>query len=120
MIQNDGGSVTISNSTLSGNEADDGGAVRNQGTLTITNSTFTDNHASSLGGGLNNTGTATLINVTFSENSARTGGGIYNGTSSGTVNFTNTIIANSSSGYDCINDIGTIGTNVNNLVEDYS
>jgi len=115
-----GGSVAIINSTLYANEGGDGGGVRNNGVLEITNSTFTDNHASTLGGGVNNTGTATITNTTFSDNSAYNGGGIFNGTSSGTVNFTNTIVANSNPGYDCYNDGGTIGTNINNLVEDYS
>ena len=51
----------------------------NVGTLTITNSTFSGNSGINYGGGIfNNGGTATITNSTFSGNSASSGGGIYN------------------------------------------
>jgi predicted outer membrane repeat protein len=87
-----GDTVTVTNSTLSGNSATYGGGIYNDGMLTITNSTLSNNSASSAGGG------------------------IYSG---GTLNYANTIIANSPAGGDCANG-GTIGTHTNNLVEDTS
>jgi len=140
--------VTFANNTASSN----GGAVYNyQTTLTITNSTFTGNSTAGGGGAIkNDTGTLIVSNSTFSGNSAGTGGAIialysssgvtttiYNSTfsgnsattqaggiySNGTLNYANTIIANSTTnnipGGDCTSD-GTLGININNLVEDAS
>ncbi len=141
--------VTFANNTANSN----GGAVYNyQTTLTITNSTFVSNSAPTGGGGAikNDTGTLIVSNSTFSGNSADTGGAIvalyssgsvttsiYNSTFSGnsattqaggiynngTLNYANTIIANSTtnsiSGGDCVNG-GTLGINLNNLVQDAS
>ena len=111
------GNLTIANSTISGNTANtgDGGGIVNHGpgTLTVANSTFSGNTADN-GGGLMNIGTATVTNSTFSGNTAN-GGGINN---SGTLHDANTILANST-GVDCVNS-GTLGTNLNNLVEDGS
>lgn len=116
------GYMNIENSTFSENEAGCGGAIHNAGDLTITNSTLSANVATkstaSHGGGLDNSGTATITNSTFSGNTALNGGGIYTAEYF-SLNYTNTIIANSISNTDCAND-GTIGTNINNLVEDGS
>jgi len=109
--------LTITNSTFSGNStASDGGGIYNHATLTITNSTFSGNSAA-YGGGINNQSSLTFTNSTLSGNTATgSGGGIYN---NNVVNYNNTIIANSSSGGDCYN-VGTIGINLNSLVEDGS
>ncbi|MBI1763870.1 MAG: right-handed parallel beta-helix repeat-containing protein, partial [Acidobacteria bacterium] len=119
-IENDGGTVNVTNSTFTGNSAYGGGGIENRaGTLNVINSTFSDNSAR-LGGGIYNRSTANVTNSTFSGNSLAdlnfTGGGILNDS---TLNFANTIIANSSRGVDCAN-LGTIGTNKNNLVMDGS
>jgi len=120
------GTLTITNSTFLENSTINGGggAIYNYtgdygvGSLTITNSTFSGNNAATNGGAIANIGggTLTLINTTLSVNTGSTGAGIYNDGDS-TLNFTNSIIANSITGSDCTNS-GTIGTNVNNLVED--
>lgn len=118
-LKNDS-SGAVSNSTFSTNSNSDGwgGGIANQGTLTVTNSTFSANTASvSDGGGIyNKFGTLTVTNSTFSGNTtASHGGGIYN---DGTLNYANSILANSPAGSDCYNDTaGTIGINTNNLVE---
>jgi len=119
-IRNDG-TLTVTNSTISGNTATtSGGGIRNIGTLTVTNSTFSGNSAgvTGSGGGIYNVAgfvSITITNSTFSGNSAGSqGGGIY--TAGGTFNYANTIIANSTSGGDCATD-GTVGVNINNLVE---
>ena len=119
-IRNDG-TLTVTNSTFSDNTASggSGGGIRNIGTLTVANSTFSQNTTTASGGGIYNVAgfvDATVTNSTFSGNSAGSaGGGIYYST--GTFNYANTIIANSTSGGDCAGD-GTLGTNINNLVED--
>jgi len=125
-IYNDiSGILTITNSTLANNQttiADsfpylDGGAIFNNGTLTAGNSTFYNNSASNFGGGVYNAAskTATLINNTFSDNSASSGDSIIN---YGTLHISNNIIANGTHLSNCINDSGTVSTNINNLIED--
>ncbi|MFO0799996.1 MAG: choice-of-anchor Q domain-containing protein [Gemmataceae bacterium] len=97
-IFNDGGTVTITGSTLSTNTATGGsggagttaaetgfagsgtgGGVFNRlGTVTVLNSTITGNTASDDGGGVGNTATLSLTNTTVSANTATNGlgGGI--------------------------------------------
>ena len=115
--------LTINGSTFSGNTAGgsgSGGAVFNTSpTATITNSTFYGNSADFSGGAIITTNALTITNSTISGNSAYpgTGGGIS--IQGNITNLSNTIIANSTSGGDCLN-FGTIGTNTNNLIEDGS
>ena len=82
------GSLTLTNSTVARNSAEDGGGVSNfGGRFTITGSTLSNNTAANRGGGIFNTvsdnfgrlsGTVTLTNSTVSRNSADQGGGIEN------------------------------------------
>jgi hypothetical protein len=76
------GTLTIKNSTISGNTtAGGGGGVNNYiGTVAITNSTISDNTANSSGGGVANYhGTVAITNSTISDNTANSsGGGVYN------------------------------------------
>jgi len=100
-IYNNGGTLTVLNSTLSSNSAGNGGGIANEGSLTVTNSTFFGNSASTNGGGIFNdsSATSTVTNSTFSGNG--TGGGIYNNNSAASVTVTNTILADSGSGTNC-------------------
>ena len=83
------GTVTINNSTVSGNT---GRGIANAGTMTIDNSTVSGNS----GGGIFNSGsgvgTMTLVNSTVSGNTKATGngGGIFN---SGTMTVTNSTVS---------------------------
>ncbi|WP_146348518.1 beta strand repeat-containing protein [Phaeobacter marinintestinus] len=92
------GSATLTICTLNGNSADlYGGGFSNLlgGTVTLTNSTISGNNADG-GGGILNGGTATLTNSTISGNSASTqGGGILNG---GTATLTNSIVLGNNAG----------------------
>jgi hypothetical protein len=59
-ILNNGGTLEVNNSTLSGNSADIGGGIAHQdGTATITNSTFSGNSGGTRGGGITSLGAAT-------------------------------------------------------------
>ncbi|MFM7099150.1 MAG: tandem-95 repeat protein, partial [Gemmataceae bacterium] len=123
-VWNYGGSANsnIFNSTISSNTAttSSGGGISNTGgAVTLSNSTLFGNQAAAGGGIFNNAnGTFTIFNSTISHNSAtNNGGGIHVG--SGTLNISNTIIANSLSGGDFYS-AGSMGTNSNNLVEDGS
>jgi CSLREA domain-containing protein len=104
-IFNAGGTLTVTDTTFSGNAAgavgSGGGAIFSfDGTLTVTNSTFSGNSASA-GGAIftDGTGSLTVTNSTFSGNSADIGGGIFNGGFGTTLR--NTIVANSPSGGNC-------------------
>lgn len=78
------GSLTLVNSTVSGNFASSGGGIANGGTLTLTNSTVSGNGADDSAGagtcgGIDTGGTATLTNSTISGNSSSVlGGGVCN------------------------------------------
>jgi len=98
-----GGTLTVTNSTFSGNSTDPGyggGGIANlaSGTLTINNSTFSGNHSDG-GGGIYNDGMLTVTNSTFSGNVATNGGGgIYN--YAGTMRVSgSTFSGNSTVGY---------------------
>lgn len=73
------GTLTVTNSTISGNTAFQtvGGGIENVGTLTVTNSTLSGNYANN-GGGIYNAGALTISNSTLSNNSAYTSAGILN------------------------------------------
>ena len=91
---NRGGTVTITDSTLTNNVASFGGALYNDGgTVTLTHSILSGNKATpfSGGGGLfNDRGTVTLTRSTLANNlSVTRGGGILN---SGTVTITDSVI----------------------------
>jgi Putative Ig domain len=112
------GILIISNSTIRGNNANgsnNGGGLYNDDTAILKNVTLSGNSAYEGGAIFNNSAcTLTLNNITISHNTAITGGGINN---AGTLHITNTIVANSMGGDDCI-DTGSILTNSNNLIED--
>ena len=106
------GTLTVNNSTLSGNRAScgirycraGGGGIYNGGTLTINNTTISGNGAGSClifcgasGGGISNGGTVTINDSTISGNvvggggvNNNSGGGIYSG---GTLTINNTTVS---------------------------
>ncbi len=112
------GTLTMTNTTVSGNTSDDsvavvaglGGGIYNAGTLTILSSTVTANTVTRLrlgafpyGGGIYNTGTLSIVNSTIASNQAADywpsgvpyGGGIAN-VGSGTVMLSNTTVSKNS------------------------
>jgi hypothetical protein len=123
-----GGTVTLTNSTVSGNVAlgyddysnADGGGISNMGTLTVTNATVSGNGAGGgylippKGGGIYNYylgGTLTLINVTVSLNNSGAAGGIW---AEGTVHARNTVIAGNTApaATDLAGNLGSQGHNL--------
>ncbi len=78
------GTMVVSESTIGGNRAGDGGGLCNGGggDLTIRDSSILDNTAnrgSQEGGGIHNSGDLTLENSQVTGNAAQLGGGIYQG-----------------------------------------
>jgi hypothetical protein len=96
-IFNSGGSVTVSASTLSGNDGGGGGGgiFNSGGSVTVSNSTLVSNIASEGGGIDAGGGSVTVSNSTLAYNAAAGGGGggIFVGT--GTVILRNTLVAGS-------------------------
>ena len=113
----------MSNSTFSGNHStqDDGagGGIFNGGTMTVGNSTFSGNSAAD-GGGIYNYGTLTLSNSTFSGNTASvfsspTGAALFNfGYGGSSVTFKGVLMANNTPGSSCGN-IGILVSDGYNL-----
>lgn len=94
------GTVSITNSVFSSNNAYAGGVLYNAGTETISKSTFNAN-TSTYGGAIYNSGTSIITNSIFTNNTASTSGGaIYN--------------ANSTSYLDIIADKGATSFTGNN------
>jgi len=87
----DGGVLTVSATTFSGNSAVDGGAIDNGdkggGVLVVSGSTFIGNSAASDGGAIDDadkgSGTATVSGSAFSQNKAGDGGAIDDGDNGG-------------------------------------
>jgi CSLREA domain-containing protein len=79
-IHNEDGTLTLTDSFLTGNFAYMGGGVYNTGNLEVVDTTFSRNNADYIGGGISNSSTAYVTDSTFSDNSAAEyGGGIWNG-----------------------------------------
>jgi predicted outer membrane repeat protein len=107
-----GSTLTVTDSTFSGNTAfDDGGGIDNNGTLTVTNSTFSGNSGFDGGGGIYSVGTLTVTNSTFTDNSGGNvgGGGIYN--DGGSADVKGTILA-ASTGGNCLGSFTDEGFNL--------
>ena len=99
-----GGTLTVSNSTLSGNsvsEAYGGGIYSRGGTLTVSDSTLSGNSAEYYGGGIySDDSTVTVSNSMFSGNSVFTdgcGGGIYS--YGGTLTVSNSTLSGNHADY---------------------
>jgi hypothetical protein len=122
-VANYGGTLTVTNSTITGNSADSdyGGGVDNSGTCTVMNSTIADNSASrdpygsGSGGGVDNSGTCTVLNSTITGNATThgsgSGGGVQN---SGTCTLTRTLVSGNTadSGPEIYNRVGPYGGTV--------
>jgi len=91
--------LTFNRSTVAGNRAIDGGAIDNGGTLTVFDSTLSNNSVSGIGGALNNFGTAHFYlstvagNLAGSGGTAQRGGGIFNGSLGSQVTLNGTLLA---------------------------
>jgi predicted outer membrane repeat protein len=94
IANSDRGTVTVSNSIVSGNSTTGyGGGIYNAGALALSSSIVSDNRADQCGGGIFNRGALTVNRSTFSDNTATDGyggGGIYN---FGTLNVSHSTFA---------------------------
>ena len=118
------GSLTISDSSFSGNSAaDKGGAIYSRGngaSLSISDSSFSGNSAGYRGGAIRiYSGTATLSHLTLMNNRAdNSGGGIAVYKDAGAVRIRNSILANNRGG-DCAFDYSSdLTESLNNIIKD--
>ena len=102
---NIGATMTVTDSTMSANSANDGGGIFNNGTMTVTDSTISDNNGGAYGGAYgggidNNIGaTMTVTDSTISDNNAPLhGGGIFNN-NGGTMTVTDSTISDNTAPY---------------------
>ncbi|MBO0348555.1 DUF4347 domain-containing protein, partial [Phormidium pseudopriestleyi FRX01] len=106
---NNEGTLTVIQSSISNNlSADEGGGIRHTGdqNLTVIGSTIYDNKSDNQGGGIRNGSTAVISNSTISNNqAANDGGGFYNG---GSLTVRHSTIAFNTADHDG-NDTGTGG-----------
>jgi hypothetical protein len=109
-----GGTTTLYDCLVSSDTAPAGGGVFNsQSTLSLVNATLIGNSATTQGGALYNSGGATtLTNCTVSANSATTGGGVFSSGAGATLKLTNTIVAGQTAG----GNISGSYTGSNNLI----
>ncbi len=99
------GTLTVSNSTLTGNSAIFGGGIDNAGTLTVNGSTFSGNSGST-GAGIENAGALMVSDSTFSGNTGGVGGAIDNSSSSPVTISDSTLSGNSAGTGSGINNAG--------------
>lgn len=91
------GTLTVTNSAISGNSATFGGGIDNAGSLSVINSTIEGNSVSNLGGGIYNNGTLTVTTSTIATNTAGYAGGLGN---QGTAAVTSSTISGNSATFD--------------------
>jgi hypothetical protein len=88
--------ATIDNLTITDGFAAQGGGIANGGTLTVSNCTLSGNSATGFGGGLVNYGSLTLGDSALSDNSSAAGGGLFN---YGTLTVSSSTLAGNSAVY---------------------
>jgi hypothetical protein len=113
------GTLTVTGSTFSGNTASTAGGIFSQSAIvTVTNSTFSGNTTTNAGAALYAAGgTATLTNVTISGNTVSNYAALYVD-SDGTLNLKNSIVANTTGGSGDCGKGGTGTVNAqNSLIE---
>ena len=116
-------SLTVTHSTISGNTTttDGGGIATAGGSVDLTNVTLSGNTADQ-GGGLDCAGACTLTNVTVTSNTAPINGDGLRQHSGGTVTFVNSIVANnlSAGATECNGAAANLTSNGYNIGSDTS
>jgi CSLREA domain-containing protein len=112
-IVNQGGTLVVTNCTISENLAARGGGIYTKGETTIYQSLIVENFGDVDGGGIDSSdpGTLTLINVTLTANTSDSGSAIF---TTSNVNITNSSIVVNSGAGDGVGNNGDI--NVKNTI----
>ncbi len=113
--------MTLNGVTINGNKANFGAGILNGGepgnSLSITNSTISGNGTEGVGGGsglfMLTAGTVNMLNVTISANAARDGGGINTSQGAGVSLKMTILVGNTGTGApDCYGSVGSLGYNL--------
>ena len=108
-VFNNGGSLTVQDSTLVDNHAWRGGGICNFGTLAVSASTLANNSADNNGGGIANFGPLTIDHSMLSGNYGGSGGAVYNfGTAQLTLTYSTLSANHAASGGGIANNSGTV------------
>ena len=104
--------IVLNRVTISGNTANNGAGLSNNGggTITMLNSTISGNTATNNGGGIFARSSVTITNSTIAFNSASSGGGIDK-SGGGSVSLKNTILA-SNTGGNASSTLTSLGNNI--------
>lgn len=93
------GTMTVADSTFTGNTGPGGGAIDNDSTVNVSDSTFSGNTAGSNGGGaIQNFGTVNITYSTLSGNSSAFGANLHNDTTGSPMTVSESIVANGGGG----------------------
>lgn len=94
------GTVSMVNTTIAANDSDDGGAIRNLGSVSAENAVITGNTSSDKGAGaISNMGSLTLTGGSVGNNTAKEdGGALYNKSGDHTVTISGTEFTNNTAG----------------------
>ncbi len=116
------GTLTVKNSTLSGNAAGNGGGISNSAgaTLSVEDSTFSQNSTTGVGGGaIIALGPTTVERSAMINNSAPINGGAINVQSSGTLTLSSSTIAGNTSGSlgGALSNLGTTNVQASTIVD---
>jgi predicted outer membrane repeat protein len=92
--------VTVADGNQNSASGYEGGGILNGGTLSLTNATLSGNFAANTGGGIANSGgTATITNSIFSGNSVYDGGGAIENSGGGSLTVTGSTFSGNSAPY---------------------
>ncbi len=114
-INNDGGTLTVTQSTFNNNRAVtfSGGIDNDRGTATITNTTISGNRAANFGGIATNLGNTTIANSTITNNQGNgNGNGLFNGGTGSITTIRNTIVAGNQNNRDVAGNFTSSGNNL--------
>ena len=103
----DGGSLAINELTLSNGNAEEGGAIKNDGKLMISNSSFSTNAVELFGGAIFNDGALRVTDTTFTNNQSQFGGGAI--ANRGSLDVGNSSYVDNVAGYEGGGAISNIG-----------
>ncbi len=94
----DGGTAILTQVALTGNNANYGGGIYNNGTLTLNDVILSGNTSVFGGGGMYNNQAVTLNNVTLATNTSGDGGGVFN-TGTGNITLNNVTLSGNQANY---------------------
>lgn len=101
--------MAVVNSSFTENFAEEGGAIRSNGTLSVYGSSFSNNYGGFVGGAIRNQGPMTIYDSTFANNTALDGGAIASNSLNNTITIQNS---------DFLNNTAELGGAISSIYND--